>query len=445
MFCSKCGSSIGDDAQFCPNCSAPAKAGPSGPGAADKMKGASKEALKAFKGFALSPVGGLAPACESLPGKSSMAVGIVFGVAYVVCVLLGGMIMARFHLGGIGVVGILKLILVIVMPFVSIVVISLAARAITHSAGSLNSDCFVAGAALLPIGIVALVGGILGPGNYQVTGILSIFAGSTCLLMVFVGLTRISKMSDLAATIAIPLMMVLVIVLLRIMFPSPMALMGGGMSSASESQRLQALQALQNFQEMQKKMQTEQTAPATRETPATPAIQPMGSGVPSAEEMQKMQEQSAQAMQMMQKAMQERMQTTQTTPTTPENNAPEVNTTQPETPSSGVAEDQNSPTYVVRRAFSSLQDGDEEGFLQCCDSPTGQFYRRMGPAFTAMMSRYKGSTLDITDTKITGNQAHVSFKVTKKDGSSEKPTYLLRKTDEGWKIYLPYVPQMRGN
>ncbi len=230
VFCSKCGSVIPDDAQFCSKCSAPTKAGasaPSGPGAADKVKGASKEALKAFKGFALSPVGGLAPACEALPGKSSMAVGIVFGVAYVVCVLLGGMIMVRFHLHGIGVVDILKLILAIVMPFVSIVVISLAARAITHSAGSLNSDCFVAGAALLPIGIVALVGGILGPGNYQITGILSIFAGTTCLLMVFVGLTRISKMSDLAATIAIPLMMVLVIVLLRIMFPSPMGLMGG--------------------------------------------------------------------------------------------------------------------------------------------------------------------------------------------------------------------------
>lgn len=223
MFCSKCGSPVADDARFCPQCSAPTSAAASGPGVGDKFKGASKDALQAFLRFAVSPVGGLAPACESLRGKQSMAVGIVFGVVFIVCVLLGGLFLIRFHLGWLTAGAIIKAIVAPVMPFIGIVAVSLGARKITRSAGSLDSDCFIAGASLLPMGLLFLLGGILGIGNFEVTGIVGVFAGCTSVLMLFAGCTRISKMSDLVATLTIPVMILLGAWLMKILMFSGMS------------------------------------------------------------------------------------------------------------------------------------------------------------------------------------------------------------------------------
>ena len=208
MFCSKCGSPVADDARFCPQCSAPTNAAASGPGVGNKFKGASQDALKTFTKFAVNPVGQLAPACVSLPGKSALAVGIVFGVVFEVCCLLGGLIGARFHVSGLPwqwyVVGILTPAL----AFASIAAVSWVVRKIVRGTGELNGDCFIAGASLLPLGIFVLLSGILGFGASQISMIIGVFAGCTAILMLFAGCTRYTKMSDLAATLTIPMMAV---------------------------------------------------------------------------------------------------------------------------------------------------------------------------------------------------------------------------------------------
>jgi hypothetical protein len=213
MFCPKCGTQVADTATTCPSCGtalgAPRAAGPA---AAEKVKAASTDALGAFKVFWANPVGGLAPAYESLGPSRALAVGITFGVVFALCALFG---MYRFvsgmfgaYGGGMGVGGFLKLVVIVIVPFVSVAAACAAIRMVFGGSGSLGTDCFIGGASLLPFAVVALLQALLGPGDYQTIMIVALFAVCITILMLFTGLTRVYKISERSATLAVPLIVV---------------------------------------------------------------------------------------------------------------------------------------------------------------------------------------------------------------------------------------------
>jgi len=208
MFCPKCGTQNPDTAAACSKCGAPLGARGASGGAGDKFKTASQDALTAFKTFAVDPVGGLAPAANSLGQARAMGVGIVFGVVFTLCTALG---IYRVFLsglgGGPGFGGFLKMLVVAAIPFVSLAAAGLAVRKVFGGEGGLGMDTFIAGAACLPFGFVMLLGSLLGPGNISVIYALSMFAICFTILMLFAGLTRIGKTSERAATIAVPIML----------------------------------------------------------------------------------------------------------------------------------------------------------------------------------------------------------------------------------------------
>ena len=226
MFCPKCGTQIADNAVTCTSCGA-SLAAPrvaAGGAAADKMKAASTDAMGAFKTFASNPVGGLAPAYESLGPNRALGVGITFGVVFALCALFG---MYRFVSamfggfgggGGVGAGGFLRLIVIAVVPFVSVFGASAGVRMIFGGSGSFGSDSFMAGASLLPIGIVALLAALLGPSNYNVVTSVALFAGCFTVLMLFAGLTRICKISERAATLAVPLIVAVSLWLSKVIY-----------------------------------------------------------------------------------------------------------------------------------------------------------------------------------------------------------------------------------
>jgi hypothetical protein len=210
MFCQKCGAQIPDNVTACSACSTVVAAAAPNPAtvAAERVKAASKDALQAFKLFASNPVGGLSGAFESLGQARALTAGITFGVAFALCVLFAAYRVLPVWGRPQGFTGFIKILVVSVVPFVSLLGASTAARKAFRGEGGFGHDSFIAGASSLPFGCVALLAAILGLGNIEVIALFTLFAVCVTILMLFAGLTRICKTSERAATLAVPLMLI---------------------------------------------------------------------------------------------------------------------------------------------------------------------------------------------------------------------------------------------
>lgn len=220
MFCQKCGVQIPDDSRHCAHCGTPtanAATGASGANSAaavtEKIREASQDALAAFKQFAMDPIGGLPVAFGSLGKARALTAGVAFGVFFALCVMVTFLMavpnMFRPPL--------LKILLGGLMPFVSISGANALARMVFKGEGQFESDIFIAGSSLVPAGLLCLVVGLLGSAISSLWLILSIFALTTTILMLYSGFTRIIKLSDRAVVLALPCILIVSFWLTRIM------------------------------------------------------------------------------------------------------------------------------------------------------------------------------------------------------------------------------------
>jgi zinc-ribbon domain len=238
MFCPKCGTQLPDGSAACSSCGttfAAPRAGAAAAVAGERMKSASTDALGAFKTFATNPVGGLADAYHSLGPAKALGVGLTFGIVFAVCILLSVYRIVPEFMRPTGVGGFFKLVIVAIVPFGALFVAAAAVRTIFRGEGALGSDSFLAGAALLPFGLIALIMTILGPSNLNIMYFLAIFTGSLSILMLWAGLTRIYKISERLATLAVPIMIVVTGWLSKLIYRMMMesAMGGGGMGGGN--------------------------------------------------------------------------------------------------------------------------------------------------------------------------------------------------------------------
>ena len=213
MFCQKCGVAVGDVAAACPSCSTPiredATQAPAG-----AIVGTLKEALASLRSFAGDPVGRLAPACESLGDARARRVGLAFGAAATAGFLLGGYLslpaFARREIVDVlGFGGVCKSLAFAVVPFACAAVGAHAMRRLFGGKGSAGRDCFLAGASVLPAAVAMILNGMLGLENAALVLVVSVLAGCTSILMLHAGFTRISQLSDRAATVSVPAVVLL--------------------------------------------------------------------------------------------------------------------------------------------------------------------------------------------------------------------------------------------
>jgi hypothetical protein len=202
----------------CPSCNSPVAAAHASAAkaaaVADNVREAWGSALGALKSFAADPVGRLPVTYAALGDAQAGKVGISYGIASLVLFLLGGYLLLPFRDGlwdFLGFGGFLKCILFGVLPFGGTVLGSLCVRKALRAQGGLGGDLFLSGAALLPISLAMPVNGLLGYENYAAMAVLTLFAASTGVLMLFSGFSRISQLSERAATLAVPIVVVLVI------------------------------------------------------------------------------------------------------------------------------------------------------------------------------------------------------------------------------------------
>jgi len=222
MFCPKCGAQIADQSTVCSHCGAPlaaqsqvrAVAGAAGAAGAagvatDRVKAASKDAFRAFLGLVSNPVGGLAPACESLQPNRTLGAGIVFGVAFLVLfavgIKLGAERIMLFGMG-LGADNFFRVLIGAAVPFLALTGAAFGLRSIARGKGGLGEDAFLAGASLLPFGFAVFLAGVLGLGNLEVILLLFVFTLCFTVMMLFAGLTRIYGLSDRTASIGVPVM-----------------------------------------------------------------------------------------------------------------------------------------------------------------------------------------------------------------------------------------------
>ena len=236
MFCQKCGTSLSDTATACLACNSPIQAGLQAgaavPGAvAAGVKAAAGSAFSALKTFAGDPVGKLPAAYEALGDERARRVGLAYGLVSLVGFLLGGYLLLPFREGlfdFLGFGGVMKCLLFGVVPFGCTALASFALRTVLGGRSGTGSDVFVAGASLLPVSLAMPINGLLGYEHYAAMAVVTVFAASTGVLMLFTGFSRISRLSERAAAFSVPLVLVLVVWLAKLLAASVLGGAGGG-------------------------------------------------------------------------------------------------------------------------------------------------------------------------------------------------------------------------
>ncbi len=228
MFCKSCGRSLPDTLRFCDACGAEVESGagssatPLSQQLRSEVRARSLDAWQGLKLFAASPVGGLPESFASFDDQRAIYVGVVFAIAYEVAILLGALILkskTEALLAGILPVGqlmgeltvaqLLKLLILGLVPFASLIGACALARSIFHGKGRLAGDVYTAGAVLLPTGFLVLSATLLGAANFEVIAILSVFALTYSILILYAGCSRIGCISEVGAAPAVPIILLL--------------------------------------------------------------------------------------------------------------------------------------------------------------------------------------------------------------------------------------------
>lgn len=165
-----------------------------------------QDSWAAAKTFLTYPISGLLSSFTKLEHHRARNVAILFGVIFEIFFVLGiSLILQR--LDEASHTGFLLLLIIGIIPFVNLTVTSGFARLIFKANGSLTGDLFIAGASLLPLGLLVLVSGILN--NWVVSAILAIFALCYMILIMYSGCNKIANISEDKSALTVPVMLLL--------------------------------------------------------------------------------------------------------------------------------------------------------------------------------------------------------------------------------------------
>lgn len=221
VFCVSCGRALAEGLRFCDGCGAGVKNGaaaavPLSEQLGSELKARSRDAWQGIKLFARSPVGGLPESFALFDDRRAIQVGIAFAVLYEIALFLGGLIFkskaqslagSMLPIGELAATQMFKLLAVGLVPFVSLIVAGTLARSIFRGSGRFAGDVYTAGAVLLPSGFLVLIAALLGAANVEVILVLSLFALTYSILMLYAGCHRIGGISEAGAAPAVPIIL----------------------------------------------------------------------------------------------------------------------------------------------------------------------------------------------------------------------------------------------
>jgi hypothetical protein len=223
MYCVTCGMKLDVGSPRCNKCNSTSSAagiaaaqavavgGSPTKQASERIRNSLDDALRAMRHMLTDPVGGLVPAVKSLGPARALSVALVFAALFALCGLFAIRTTVLAVLGAfvntdLGTM--LKVYVVMLTAPAALAASAAVARMAVKGSSAAGEEAFYATAALLPLGGVLLIGGLLGPGNVEVTAVLVLIAGCTGILMLYAGCTRVTAMSEAKAVLAIPFMIV---------------------------------------------------------------------------------------------------------------------------------------------------------------------------------------------------------------------------------------------
>lgn len=224
MFCRSCGRSLAENLRYCDGCGADVHGGsenaviPLSQQLRSEVKARSLDAWHGVGLFARSPVGGLPESFALFEDQRAIQVGIVYAIVYEIALLLGAFIFKSkitSLLGGFLPIGeltaaqLFKILILGLIPFASLIGACALARAIFHGKGRIAGDVYTAGAVLLPMGFLVLASSLLGAANLEVILILSLFALTYSILILYAGCSRIAIIAEAGAAPAVPIILLL--------------------------------------------------------------------------------------------------------------------------------------------------------------------------------------------------------------------------------------------
>jgi hypothetical protein len=206
VFCGDCGATIPET-----------KPEPASTG--ERLKTLAPTVWKTLLAVLQNPVENLSPNFDRLNKQEALEVGIAFAVLFDLCALFGIYLLLPRWAGAPGFADILKILIFGFVPPAALTgAIFLARKVFRASAGTIESDVFLAGIALIPIGILLLLSGVLGIGNLEVTALVAVFALSYTILILFTGCTRVSEIATVRAVPAVPIIILITAWLSKIVY-----------------------------------------------------------------------------------------------------------------------------------------------------------------------------------------------------------------------------------
>lgn len=166
------------------------------------LKTAIADGLGAFVSCGLNPVGGLDPTFARFTQERAVVVGLVLAAIFDICFVCG--VYAGWR--DLFKVSIIKLTIVGIVPFITLTIISAIARLLFRCRGSLAGDIFLAGAALMPLSILAVASGISTQLGSHIMIIITVFCSCYTILLLYGGCTQISNLSETTAALLVPVM-----------------------------------------------------------------------------------------------------------------------------------------------------------------------------------------------------------------------------------------------
>ena len=156
--------------------------------------------------YLFNPGGGLLPAFSSLEKQEALEVGLLYGIIadsmFVCSVYLNwkDWSSSNYPFVALGFVGII--------PFMSLIISSHLIRFFSNSPGDINTDVFIAGTTLFPLGLTIWIIGFISPSLNLVTLPFIVFGFSYTILTLYVNCTQILNLNEGKAAFFIPLIII---------------------------------------------------------------------------------------------------------------------------------------------------------------------------------------------------------------------------------------------
>jgi hypothetical protein len=197
MFCVNCGTAVdGNALAICAHCGKSNQPAFSAADAGRMAKAAATDAVAVVRRIAADPISGLAASYADLGEQRACSAGIAFGVAFALAVAAATAVATSSAGFGNSAKIVLAMFVVGLVPFVAMVATSTGARKTFRTGSTAGADLLSCGVALQPFSIFVLIAAFLGIGNFNSVALLSLFAWTYMLTILFTGCTKLVRIPD---------------------------------------------------------------------------------------------------------------------------------------------------------------------------------------------------------------------------------------------------------